>query len=101
MRVTAPYQNEILNILMRYGGPMSLRKITQSCSLTYHQVASCLLALKAKGYVRKVKVGVYEATEEAKLEELSPETQIKILKEKISELENILSSLLLRNKRVY
>jgi DNA-binding IclR family transcriptional regulator len=100
MRVTAPFQNEILNLLLRYGKPMSLRQITQSCSLTYHQVASCLIALKSKGYVRKVKTGVYEVTENAKLEELSPETQIKILKGKISELENLISTLLLRNKRL-
>jgi DNA-binding IclR family transcriptional regulator len=96
MRVSAPYQDEILKILLRYGRPMSLRQITHSCALTYHQVASCLLALKAKGYVRKVKVGVYEVTENAKLEELSPETQIKILKKKISELENLINNLLMR-----
>jgi DNA-binding IclR family transcriptional regulator len=96
MRVTAPYQNEILSILLRYGRPMSLRQITHSCSLTYHQVASCLLALKAKGYVRKVKTGVYEVTENAKMEELSPETQIKLLKDKISALENLVNTLLMK-----
>jgi DNA-binding IclR family transcriptional regulator len=96
MRVSAPFQEEVLKILLRYGRPMSLRQITQSCSLGYHQVASCLIALKAKGYVRNIKFGVYEVTEDAKLEELSPETQIKILKQKISELENIINKLLIR-----
>jgi len=75
---------------------MSLRQITHSCSLTYHQVASCLIALKAKGYVRKVKVGVYEITEDAKLEELSPEHQIMVLKQKINELEKMVNMLLMR-----
>jgi predicted transcriptional regulator len=97
LKVTAPYQNEILNILLRNRRPISLRHLTHNCSLSYQQVASCLLALKAKGYVRKVKTGVYEVTENAKLEELSPETQIKILKGKISELEYIINSLLLKN----
>ena len=96
MRVSAPFQEEVLKILLRCGRPMSLRQITQSCSLGYHQVASCLIALKAKGYVRNVKFGVYEVTEDAKLEELAPETQIKILKQKISELEDIINKLLLR-----
>ena len=96
MRATAPYQNEILKLLLQYGRPMSLRQITHNCTLTYHQVASCLLALKTKGYVRKVKVGVYEVTENAKLEELSPETQIKILKQNINQLENLINALLMR-----
>ena len=100
MKVSAPYQKEVLNVLLRIRRPMSLRQLTQNCSLTYHQVASCLVALKAKGYVRNVKFGVYEVTEDAKLEELSPETQVKILKDKISELENIIKSLLIKNKRV-
>jgi hypothetical protein len=73
---------------------MSLRQITHSCSLTYHQVASCLLALRSKGYVRKVSVGIYEVTENAKLEELSPENQIKSLKKKIFELENLINMLI-------
>jgi len=46
--------------------------------------------------VRKVGVGVYEITEDAKLLELSPETQIKVLKDKINELENIIKSLLIK-----
>jgi uncharacterized protein with FMN-binding domain len=46
--------------------------------------------------VKKVKVGVYEATEDAKLEELSPEAQIKTLKNKISELESIIKGLLIK-----
>jgi len=96
MRITAPYQNEILNLLLQCGRPMSLRQITHSCSLQYQQVASCLLALKAKGYVRKVTVGVYEVTENAKLEVLSPETQIIVLKQKISELEILINTLLNR-----
>jgi len=73
---------------------MSLRQITHSCSFTYHQVASCLTTLKNKGYVRKVKVGVYEVTEVAKLEELSPDTQIRVLKAKVLELEAQVNSLL-------
>lgn len=101
MRVTSPNQNEVLAILLRIKKPISLRQITQSCSLTYHQVASCLIALKAKGYVRNVRAGVYEVTDDGKLEELSPETQIKILKNKISELENLLGSYLLKNKHIH
>ncbi len=100
MKVSAPYQKEVLNVLLRIRRPISLRQLTQNCSLTYHQVASCLVALKAKGYVRNVKFGVYEVTEDARLEELSPEAQIKILKDKISELENIIKSLLIKNKHV-
>jgi len=73
---------------------MSLRQITHSCAFTYHQVASCLATLKNKGYVRKVSAGVYEVTEEAKLEELSPEIHIRVLKAKVSELEEHISSLL-------
>lgn len=96
MKVTAPYQNEILKLLLRSGKPMSLRQITHNCTLTYNQVASCLLALKAKGMVRKVKAGVYEVTEDAKLEQLSPEVQIRNLKHKIIELENLLNTLLMR-----
>ena len=96
MTVTAPYQNEVLRILLHIRRPISLRQLTQSCSLTYHQVASCLSALQSKGYVKKVKVGVYEATEDAKLEELSPEAQIKTLKNKISELESIIKTLLIK-----
>ena len=95
MTLTAPYQNEVLRILLQIRRPISLRQITQSCSLTYHQVASCLSALQSKGYVKKVRVGVYEATEDAKLVELSPEAQIKILKNKISELESMIKTLLL------
>lgn len=94
MRVTAPVQNKILKLLLTSGRPMSLRQITHSCSFTYHQVASCLTTLKNKGYVRKVRVGVYEVTEEAKLEELSPETQIRVLKAKVTELEDQINSLL-------
>lgn len=41
-----------------------------------------------------MRVGVYEVTEEAKLEELSPETQIRVLKEKVSELEEQINNLL-------
>ncbi len=41
-----------------------------------------------------MRVGVYEVTEEAKLEELSPETQIRVLKAKVTELEDQINSLL-------
>ncbi len=73
---------------------MSLKQITHSCKFTYQQVASSLTTLRNKGYVRKVGVGVYEVTEEAKLEELSPEIQIRVLKAKVSELEEHIKSLL-------
>jgi DNA-binding IclR family transcriptional regulator len=96
MRVSAPFQDEVLKVLLKYGKPMSLRQITQQCTLGYHQVASCLVALKAKGFVRNVKFGVYEVTEDAKLEELAPENQIKILKQKINTLENIIKKLLIK-----
>jgi hypothetical protein len=98
MNLTAPYQNEVLKVLLQIRRPLSLRQLTQSCPLTYHQVATCVGALMTKGYVRKVKVGVYEITEDAKLIELSPENQIKVLKEKISELENIIKNLILKNR---
>lgn len=96
MTITAPIQNEVLKILLQSRRPLSLRQLTQSCSLTYHQVASCLGALQSKGYVRKVKTGIYEVTEDAKLVELSPENQIRILKDKIGELENIIKSLMIK-----
>lgn len=96
MTGTATYQNEVLRILLQIRRPISLRQLTHSCSLTYHQVASSLSALHSKGYVKKVKVGVYEATEDAKLEELSPEAQIKTLKNKVSELESIIKALLIK-----
>lgn len=96
MRVQAPIQNEILKILIRSNKPISLRQLTNFSSFTYYQVASCLGALRAKGYVRKVKNGIYEVTEDAKLMELSSETQIKILKNKVNELEHLLSSMLLK-----
>jgi DNA-binding IclR family transcriptional regulator len=96
MRVTAPYQNAILDVMLKSRKPMSLREITNQCQLTYHQVASCLIALKSKGYVRRVRTGLYEATEEAKLLELSPENQILILKNRVIELENEIKSLLMK-----
>lgn len=99
MKVSAPYQNEVLSVLLQIKRPISLRQLTQSCTLTYHQVASCLGALQAKGYVKKIRVGVYEVTDDAKLIELSPENQIKILKAKVSELENMINSLLLKINR--
>lgn len=82
MKVSAPIQNEVLNVLLQIKRPISLRQLTHSCSLTYHQVASCLGALEAKGYVRKVKVGVYEVTEDAKLGEFSPRLKSRFLKVK-------------------
>ncbi len=78
---------------------MSLREITNQCQLTYYQVSSCLGALTAKGYVKRIKTGIYEVTEEARLEELSPEHQIKILKKRIIELENEIRALFLKLAR--
>jgi len=99
MRTTAQYQNTILSLMLKVGKPMSLREITNQCQLTYHQVASCLGALTAKGYVKRIKVGLYEVTEEAKLQELSPEHQIQILKKRITDLENEIRALFLRLAR--
>jgi hypothetical protein len=96
MRVNAPYQNTVLSLLLQTKQPMSLREITNNCKLTYHQVASCLLALKLKGFVRRVEVGLYEVTEEAKLIELSPEKQISALQNRVIELENQIKALLTR-----
>ena len=75
---------------------MSLREITNQSELTYHQVASVLVALKSKGYVKRIQTGLYEATDDAKLLELSPEIQVKILKQKVEELEQQVKSLLIR-----
>ena len=96
MRTKAINQNAILSLLLQHRKPMTLREVTHKCQLTYHQVASCLGALRQKGMVRRVRTGLYEVTEEAKLTELSPDTQIKILKEQISELENQVKSLVAR-----
>ena len=96
MKITAQYQNTILSLMLQIGKPMSLREITNHCQLTYHQVASCLSALRTKGYVKRIRTGLYEVTEEAKLLELSPENQVLILKKRITELENEIRVLFLR-----
>jgi predicted transcriptional regulator len=96
MLLTESYQYMIICVLLHFRKPMSLKEITNNCQLTYHQVASSIVALRNKGYVKRVQTGFYEVTEEAKLIELSPDDQIKILKNKISELENHIRSLLLR-----
>jgi len=93
--VTAHYQNTVLIILLQKRRPMTLKEITNDCRLTYHQVASCLAALKAKGYVNRIQTGLYEATEDAKLIELPPETQVRVLKQKVEELENQVKTLLM------
>jgi sugar-specific transcriptional regulator TrmB len=93
---SAPKQNAIINLLLQNNKPMSLREITNNSELTYYQVASVLMALKSKGYVRRIRTGLYEATDEAKLLELSPEIQVKVLKQKVEELEQQVRSLLIR-----
>jgi len=93
---SAPKQNAIINLLLQHNKPMSLREITNQSELTYHQVASVLVALKSKGYVKRIQTGLYEATDDAKLLELSPEIQVKILKQKVEELEQQVKSLLIR-----
>jgi hypothetical protein len=74
---------------------MSLREITNHCELTYHQVASVLTALSSKGYVRRVRTGIYEATEDAMLVE-DPARQVAVLKLRVAELERTIESLLSR-----
>jgi hypothetical protein len=74
---------------------MSLRELTNHCALTYHQVASVLVALTSKGYVRRVKTGIYAATEDARLVE-DPDRQIAVLKLRVAELERTIESLLSR-----
>jgi len=93
---SAPKQNAIINLLLQTNKPMSLREITNKSELTYHQVASVLVALKSKGYVRRIQTGLYEATDDAKLLELSPELQVQVLKHKVEELEQQVRSLLIR-----
>ena len=100
MRVNAPFQSSVLSLLLQFKQPMSLKEITNNCSLTYHQVASCVSALRSKGYVRRVESGFYEATEDAKIIELSPENQIQILKKKVEELEGQIRHLLTRFSRL-
>lgn len=96
MMSSAPKQNAIVQLLLRSNKPMSIREITNNCDLTYHQVASVLVALKSKGYVKRIETGLYAATDDARLIELSPDEQIKILKNKVDELESQVRSLLLR-----
>ena len=90
MRVTAPHQEVIRKLLTERGKPMSLKEITNSCSLTYHQVTSGLLALTNKGLVKRVHTGIYEPTEDAINLELSPEAQIDYLRNRVNELENFI-----------
>lgn len=93
---SAPKQNAIISLLLQNNKPMSLREITNRSELSYHQVASVLVALRSKGYVKRIETGLYEATEDAKLLELSPETQVKVLKQKVEMLEQQVRSLLTR-----
>jgi predicted transcriptional regulator of viral defense system len=96
---SAPKQNEIINLLLQHNKPMSIREIANNSELTYHQVASVLGALKSKGYVKRIRTGLYEATEDAKILELTPDIQIKILKQKVEELELQIKSLLIKLSR--
>ena len=96
MMSSAPKQNAIVQLLLQYNKPMSIREITNNSDLTYHQVASVLMALKSKGYVQRIETGLYAATDDARLIELSPDEQIKILRNKVDELESQVRSLLLR-----
>ncbi len=88
MRITAPYQEIIRKLLTEQRKPMTLREITNNCSLTYHQVTSGLLALTNKGLVKRVQTGLYEATEDAMHLDLSPDAQIEYLKNRVEQLEN-------------
>jgi predicted transcriptional regulator len=97
---SAPKQNEIINLLLQRNKPMSLKEITNSSDLTYHQVASVIVALRSKGYVKRIRTGLYEATDDAKLLELSPETQVKVLKQKVEELESQIKSLMIRLSKI-
>lgn len=76
------------------GRPLTLRQITNLCPMTYYQVASVLVALTGKGYVKRIRVGLYDVTEDAHLLELSPEAQIVALKKRIVELETLIKRLL-------
>lgn len=96
MRVTAPHQNMIISLLIKQRKPMSIKELTNNCQLTYFQVSSCLLALKSKGYVRRIRTGLYEATEEARLIELEPESQVRVLQRRVAELEEQVRSLTIR-----
>ncbi len=96
MMSSAPKQNAIIQILLKNNKPMNIRVITNNSDLTYHQVASVLMALKRKGYVKRIETGLYAATDDARLIEISPEEQIKILKNKVDELEYQRRFLLLR-----
>jgi predicted transcriptional regulator len=87
MVLTAPKQRAIVEILLKTNRAMTIKEITNSSQLTYNQVASVLVALKAKGYVKKANTGLYEVTDDARLLELSPEAQIEVLKQKVEELE--------------
>ena len=89
MRYDAVKQNMILKILLQNDQPTSLRKLTNMCDLTYHQVASCLSALCNKGYVQRVKAGVYQVTDEGRLLEVSLEEQVKALKMRVASLEKL------------
>jgi predicted DNA-binding transcriptional regulator len=95
MLPSAPKQNAVLELLLESGRMMSLREITNHCELTYHQVASVLTALSSKGYVRRVRTGIYAATEDARLVE-DPDRQIAVLKLRIEELERTIEGLLTR-----
>lgn len=80
-------QDAVIKMLLKRNAPMTLREITFNSPFTYHQVFSVLSALKMKGLVRKVKAGIYEATDEAKINQMSPDAQIKMLKRKVEFLE--------------
>jgi predicted transcriptional regulator len=100
MKNNARYQNMVLDLLLRSRQPMSIKEMTYQCQLTYHQVASCVGVLTNKGMVKRVRTGIYEVTEDAKLIELSPEAQIKILKNKVIELENQIKNLVVKIARI-
>ena len=92
--MVAEKQNVILNIFIQLRQPLHLRDLMLRCDLTYQQVASALTALVSKGYVRRVRAGVYQVTEEARLLELSSEHQVKVLKRRVEELELLVKRLL-------
>jgi predicted transcriptional regulator len=93
LKLEAIVQNNIMKVLVHENKECRLKEISYKCPYTYHQVASALTALISKGYVKRVGVGKYEATESAKIFELDKDYQIQILQKKVIFLENELKNL--------
>jgi hypothetical protein len=88
LREVAKLQDDVIAELRKFNKPVSLRILVNSTKYSYHQVASALVALCHKGYVRRIASGVYEVTESAITFTLSPEAQVRYLKGKVMFLEN-------------